>query len=830
MFNFSRICAQMSLLLTLILVGSNESYGAWWAPEWLSRYWEQKQKTSKNVSIDAFLAERLDIDWESVGLEELSQEEYRQLLRRFIREAIGSDEVVYSLVNGIALRAMESDSLKIKVKQIGGYAAGLYLVGSDLVKIAPNGDRLSFVGTLVHEWGHQMMDVLYRNNCNPYGFLDWNRSGVYQEAITQLEANLDGIAWGESVQLDAVKSRFDLSSYHKRSYNCEYVVRLPQVMASGYYKDERVKEVLKPLKDYWDKYIQPDIDKYIKDRSASNLFVCDWRVEGPESHADSFMLLAEDYELDRKVMQEYNGWNSHHYALAYARKWNVRLSKAIASEFLLEGAWRQLRNAYGDQWKSILEHVYLEYGHSKVTEMANFVVGRRQYKEKEVSDFLYTKMGDDKAIRDFVLEMDKRILQGKGYFDVDIYRKWGDSCEGVELLKIGIEKFPSRYGFRLIVEAIEKYGSHEAHKEFALEVERMMDLQINSHFIGSDIVKKWLDRGDTETALVLMKKAYTDGAGSEICIELFDVLKEKLSSVELDKLYSEYFLSILEQKPGVYALNYNAVISLAEGLGFDYYYKELFKIRAERSIYDRRERSWNDKIKGFEWKALGDFKEPGSVVDMLLSRVKVEPEEVEASGLGLDGYRAKSRAELNSLLKEDRALMYLLALECIHDKDLVILLTGKEKLVDVIVERVRLMFFTKDYIDWVQRSSYHLAWEKWVEELEAKIQGRIGKLKHLDSFICDWAEEGIESYPDLFEVEARELTVDRGIVGHDSSNGLEIARKWYERGQRSVAYDFLNKYLEGNPGRVYEVEQVKAEWKDRESLGLWGRLYKAIVG
>lgn len=68
-------------------------------------------------------------------------------------------------------------------------------------------------------------------------------------------------------------------SYQESAFDSEAIVRLPELIVLGAYKNPKVQEFLKPIYDYWMKYIQPSIEKYINEHSEIDTFVSDWERE-----------------------------------------------------------------------------------------------------------------------------------------------------------------------------------------------------------------------------------------------------------------------------------------------------------------------------------------------------------------------------------------------------------------------------------------------------------------------------------------------------------------------------------------------------------------------
>lgn len=122
-----------------------------------------------------------------------------------------------------------------------------------------------FGGVLLHELTHVLMHVLYSNGASPHSDVDGERKQAYVEVVSKVEALLDSAMTEESDAHKHVRENFQhmRKSYRQEEHGWEYIARYPEMVAYGFYGDEQARELLLPLKEYWDKYVVWDLKAYI---------------------------------------------------------------------------------------------------------------------------------------------------------------------------------------------------------------------------------------------------------------------------------------------------------------------------------------------------------------------------------------------------------------------------------------------------------------------------------------------------------------------------------------------------------------------------------------
>lgn len=141
-----------------------------------------------------------------------------------------------------------------------------------------------FQGTLMHEFTHNVMDILFNNACNPYWSANHQNheelKNAYNAIVKGLLETLDSPKNELSASLDyAIERMNSVKTYDEKDKDSEYIVRIVQIMAAGHYNDPEVKKLLQPFVDYWIKYISPEIKRYIRAQSQYDKFRSDWQRE-----------------------------------------------------------------------------------------------------------------------------------------------------------------------------------------------------------------------------------------------------------------------------------------------------------------------------------------------------------------------------------------------------------------------------------------------------------------------------------------------------------------------------------------------------------------------
>lgn len=126
-----------------------------------------------------------------------------------------------------------------------------------------------FGATLMHELVHMLMNVLYSNGGDPFcrecqGVRKEKLEGAYKK----VEAMLVQVGGEEGLELRRTRDILnDVGSslqYENEDKYSEYVARYAEILAMGYEDDPTVRDLVKPLRDYWEEYIVPDIKGYLE--------------------------------------------------------------------------------------------------------------------------------------------------------------------------------------------------------------------------------------------------------------------------------------------------------------------------------------------------------------------------------------------------------------------------------------------------------------------------------------------------------------------------------------------------------------------------------------
>lgn len=227
-----------------------------------------------NKSIADYLADKFYI--EPTLLDRFDKQKMHNAIEVSLHKLIKKHEIIFSIFHVIALHAKEDPYFRIDIFATDfnntSNDAGLYSMMLNRVRMIcnPLEAKQLFECTLPHECCHQMMNLLYDNENKPYRSDDAKAKEEYLriiEAIKKFE-NKSG-----NPGIEKFKEVFVL--YNESYYEIECIVKLPEIIALGYYENTEVQKLLKPLYNYWMKYIMPDIEKYIKERFEINDFVLD---------------------------------------------------------------------------------------------------------------------------------------------------------------------------------------------------------------------------------------------------------------------------------------------------------------------------------------------------------------------------------------------------------------------------------------------------------------------------------------------------------------------------------------------------------------------------
>lgn len=231
------------------------------------------------LSMTDHLVNKVYIDPNLLKQNRRTKETIRGAIERGLYELSKKSDITFSILQVIALHAKEDPYFRVNILasdltndgNLGSYSELL-----DRVQIICNNFESSELlqRRLIHEWCHQAINILYNNESKPY------RKGDNKAKYEYLQV-IEGIKKIENKrELPGIKRFKDVFQLYDESlHESESIVRLPEIITLGYYENFEVQEALKPLEDYWMKYIKPDIEKYIRERAVIDDFICDCERE-----------------------------------------------------------------------------------------------------------------------------------------------------------------------------------------------------------------------------------------------------------------------------------------------------------------------------------------------------------------------------------------------------------------------------------------------------------------------------------------------------------------------------------------------------------------------
>lgn len=251
--------------------------------------------TFKDISITDYLTHRAYINPLFLSNFNISLEEARKMLEVDLYELAKKSDITFSILHVIALHAKEDPYYKLDIfyeNPLGkGSTVGTYYssLGRLNINLYPLRSKL-LRGNLIHEWTHQLMDILFNNNRDPYAIndeiaeIEWNKTmnitlqklNEAPEEFKKLSLiNPNTTSYEASIVVyDGIKT-----NYSQPQYGPEAIARFAQMIGSDDYDDPKVKEFLQPIYDYWMQFIQPAIEKYVRDHAKIDTFVSDWERE-----------------------------------------------------------------------------------------------------------------------------------------------------------------------------------------------------------------------------------------------------------------------------------------------------------------------------------------------------------------------------------------------------------------------------------------------------------------------------------------------------------------------------------------------------------------------
>lgn len=147
-----------------------------------------------------------------------------------------------------------------RYSHIEAFGAAFWEYNKVVVTDATEKDCLN-KGVFAHEFVHILMYLLYDNESKPYKKDDTARIKAFKSVRTLVKRALADL---EPFYTDASLSMNDMRGQYKRKdYSSEYVARALELDAIG--KTRKGNDpVLKPILEYWDTYVRPDLRAFIE--------------------------------------------------------------------------------------------------------------------------------------------------------------------------------------------------------------------------------------------------------------------------------------------------------------------------------------------------------------------------------------------------------------------------------------------------------------------------------------------------------------------------------------------------------------------------------------
>ncbi|MBA3661922.1 MAG: ankyrin repeat domain-containing protein [Gammaproteobacteria bacterium] len=242
-----------------------------------SSYPYQHQSGSP-LDVAAILMDRVRFDDKVISPKEMYD---------FLQKMV-ADPILKVILEYVALDFMINEKAHIRIVQncnkssgkLGSVVYGFYNKYSGIVARGTSLDQET-QGTIMHEIAHYFFNKVYRNNSNPYYENDLTHAHLFNEKMKQVlinyyqfyDASVDisrltqmnswaiGTELAEKFQTlesgSILKEILNIYKYYTEMEEAkEFVVRLPQVIASEYTPTEMV--LLEPLLEYYQHYLLPE--------------------------------------------------------------------------------------------------------------------------------------------------------------------------------------------------------------------------------------------------------------------------------------------------------------------------------------------------------------------------------------------------------------------------------------------------------------------------------------------------------------------------------------------------------------------------------------------
>lgn len=248
----------------------------------------------KDISITDFLVHRTYIDQNFLNKYDISLNDARIMLEMDIYELLKENNIIFSILHAVALHAKEDPYYKLNIFKEEYFdtkttAGKQQILGQCITSLGmidfynPTLKSHTIRSLLAHEWTHLLMNTLFHNSYDPFAANDDKAKTAWENTMELIWKQVD-----ETTNIDssspygeAITTYITLKNYYPiPNWGSEMIAYYSTIIANPkLYNDPQVKEFLKPITNYWTQYIQPAIDKYVKDHAAIDKFVSDWERE-----------------------------------------------------------------------------------------------------------------------------------------------------------------------------------------------------------------------------------------------------------------------------------------------------------------------------------------------------------------------------------------------------------------------------------------------------------------------------------------------------------------------------------------------------------------------
>jgi hypothetical protein len=178
---------------------------------------------------------------------------------------------------------------RIDIMNINNDSGGVYKWSKEIQV-----DHLKLQPFIIHELSHGIMQHMFGNLCNPYPAQATDQKTIYQHAFYQTYANvhkllkpgqqygsneglleavktasLDKVSGSKYMIAEILQSMLKSDSYTPADFDCELVVRYPQLLITDGVNQEDVEEIMQPIAQYYKDYIIPRLDAALEPAIAA---------------------------------------------------------------------------------------------------------------------------------------------------------------------------------------------------------------------------------------------------------------------------------------------------------------------------------------------------------------------------------------------------------------------------------------------------------------------------------------------------------------------------------------------------------------------------------